>query len=85
MDESTGTYGLMAEFPTPEALLAAAREAQGAGYRRLDAYSPMPVHGLAAALGFCRTNLPIVTFAGAVLGGIVGYGLRTGSTWSSTP
>ena len=48
-------HGLMAEFDTPEALLAAGRAAREAGYRDMDAYTPMPVEGLAEAIGF-RSN-----------------------------
>ena len=40
-------YGLMAEFETPETLIAAARHVRDAGYTRMDAYSPYPVEGLA--------------------------------------
>ncbi|MFB3817137.1 MAG: DUF3341 domain-containing protein [Candidatus Methylomirabilales bacterium] len=45
-------YGLMAEFDSAEELLAAARQAHAAGFRRMDAYSPFPVEGLAEAIGF---------------------------------
>ena len=48
-------YGLMAEFDEPELCSIAARAARTAGYREMDAYSPMPVEGLAEAIGFRRT------------------------------
>ena len=51
MKSEPGTYGLMAEFAEPEAVVAAARRAHQEGYRCLDAYSPFPVEGLADALG----------------------------------
>ena len=69
-------HGLMAEFERPEELLAAAKKAYAEGYRRMDAYSPLPIHGLAAAIGFTRTNLPIGTFLCGLLGGLCGYGLQ---------
>jgi hypothetical protein len=50
-------YGVVAEFATPEALLEAARIARGQGYRKLDSYTPFPVHGLDEALGLRRSNL----------------------------
>jgi len=42
-----GIYGAMAEFETPEDLIDAAERAYADGYRRMDAYAPMPVEGLA--------------------------------------
>ena len=51
-------YGLMAEFETPEAVLEAAHKTHDAGYRRIDAFSPIPVEGLAEAVGFDWTILP---------------------------
>jgi hypothetical protein len=36
-------YGLLGEFETPEALVAAARAARRAGYRALDAFTPFPL------------------------------------------
>jgi len=61
-------YGLLAEFESPEALLAAAKRTYEAGYRKLDAYSPFPIHGLAEAIGFHRNGLPLVVFVGGLIG-----------------
>jgi hypothetical protein len=36
-------FGLMAEFDNPTALVAAANAAREEGYRRMDAYSPIPI------------------------------------------
>ena len=49
--KSKGLHGVMAEFGGPEELLDAARKAYGAGYRTVEAYSPIPIHGLAEAIG----------------------------------
>ena len=73
-EEST-QYGLLAEFESPDALLAAAKATFAAGYRKIDAYSPMPVHGLGEAIGFPRTRLPWLVFAFGLLGAITGYSL----------
>lgn len=70
------TYGLMAEFATPEQLLEAARQTHDAGYRRIDAFAPFPIEGLAHALGFHRTRLPLVVLIGGLVGGIGGYFLQ---------
>lgn len=68
-------YGMMAEFETPEQVLDAARRARDAGYRRIDAYSPIPVEGLAEAVGFDWTGLPIMVLLGGLAGGCLGFGM----------
>ena len=45
-------FGLLAEFDTPEELLAAAEKVRDAGFKKADAYAPFPVHGLTEAMGF---------------------------------
>src|SRR5580704_12642600 len=69
-------YGLLAEFESPEALLAAANKTQAAGYKRVDAFTPMPVEGLADAVGFHRTSLPLVVLIGGILGGLTGFAMQ---------
>jgi hypothetical protein len=68
-------YGLMAEFETPEKVLEAALRTHAAGYRRIDAFTPIPVEGLAEAVGFDWTSLPMVVFFGGLLGGSTGFGM----------
>ena len=69
-------YGLMAEFETPEALLAAARKAHEAGYSSMDAFTPLPVEGLSEAVGFHSTRLPLIVLIGGILGGLGGFFLQ---------
>ena len=69
-------HGLMAEFDNPDRLLTAAGRSHAAGYRRMDAYSPLPIHGLAEALGMPRTRLPYLVFACGLIGALAGYGLQ---------
>ncbi|MGH8069678.1 MAG: DUF3341 domain-containing protein [Candidatus Entotheonellia bacterium] len=66
----------MAEFDTSEDLLEAAHRAHAEGYRRMDAYSPFPVAGLAEAIGFHRTRIPLVVLLGGIAGGLGGYLLQ---------
>jgi hypothetical protein len=64
-------YGLLAEFDSPEGLLAAAREAQNAGYRRLDAFTPFPVEGLSQVLRLPRPRISWVGLIGGLSGAAV--------------
>jgi hypothetical protein len=68
-------YGLLAEFRTPEELVHAAQRANEAGYQRMDAYSPMPIHGLFEALGRRHTWMPQIVLGGGLFGCIGGYAL----------
>ena len=68
-------HGLMAEFGTPDELLAATQKAAAAGYSRVEAYSPIPVEGVSEALGF-HTRLPLIVLIAGVLGAMFGFGLQ---------
>jgi Protein of unknown function (DUF3341) len=69
-------YGMMAEFETPTALLEAARRTYQAGYRKMDAYSPFPIEGLAEEIGFHHDEVPLVVLICAIIGGLSGYLLQ---------
>lgn len=75
-----GIFGLMAEFDSPTALVAATEKARLAGYREMDAYSPIPIEELNDALGLKRTRLPRLVLLGGLLGGLGGFGLEA---WAS--
>ena len=66
-------YGLLAAFDTPEDLLRATKKARQAGYRQMDAYSPIPVEGLAKELGRRKTAMPLIVLLGGIAGGTGGY------------
>ncbi len=66
-------YGLLAEFETPQELLAAAQRTHDAGYKKIDAFSPLPIEGLAEAVGFHGTILPVIVFIGGLVGGLTGF------------
>lgn len=59
----TKLVGLLAEFEQQSSLLSAANHVREAGYKKTDAYSPFPVHGLDPALGIPRTKLPFMVLA----------------------
>jgi hypothetical protein len=69
-------YGLLAEYASADALVSAASAVRRAGYTRFDAYSPLPIAGLAEAIGVRRSLLPFLVLAGGICGGLVGYGLQ---------
>ena len=71
----TGVYGLLVEFDTPEAVLAAAKRVAAEGYRKIDAYTPFPVHGLDAAIG-AKTYLSWLIFGGGLAGAFTGFGMQ---------
>ena len=66
----------MAEFKSAAALLDAARRALPGGYRHIDAFSPIPVHGLAEAIGKADRKVQMAVLAGGPRG--PGVRLRPG-------
>lgn len=62
-------YGILAEFDSPETLKSAAKQARDAGYRRLDAFTPFPVEGLARILRLPQPNISWVGLLGGLAGG----------------
>src|SRR5258708_20711128 len=75
-----GLYGLMAEFEHPEELVKAAQRTYDSGYRKIDAYSPMPVEGLAEAIGFHRNAVSKLVLGAGLTGCIGGFCLFYRST-----
>jgi hypothetical protein len=69
-------YGMLAEFTDPEDLIVAAKRAHAEGYRSMDAYTPFPVHGLADAIGFRRTRLPVIVLCGGITGAVAGFSMQ---------
>jgi hypothetical protein len=66
-------YGIIAEFEEAEELIRAARAAKDAGYKRMEGYSPFPVHGLSEAIGFKDNRVPWIVFLSGLAGGCGGY------------
>jgi hypothetical protein len=73
---AAASFGLIAEYDTPEQVLVAAEAARKAGYTRMDAYTPHPVEGLDDALGLAPTNLGFVVLAMGLFGAAAGYFLQ---------
>ena len=68
-------FGLLAEFPDGERLLGAIQETRAAGFTRLEAYTPLPMHEVWEAIGH-KSRLPLLVLCGGILGALVGYGLQ---------
>lgn len=65
--------GVVAEYDSPQALVAAAHAMRVHGYERLDAFTPFEVEGLDELLEVRRTRLPFVVLLAGLLGGALGY------------
>ena len=67
-------YGLMAEFePAGAAAGGGASGRTRQGYRNMDAYTPMPVEGLAEAIGFRSTLVQRIVLVAGLLGATGGF------------
>jgi hypothetical protein len=74
--EDRQVVGVLAEFPNPGVLLAAARSVRDEGYRRFDTYSPFPIHGMDKAMGLGNSKLGYLVFVGGLAGAGLGYWLQ---------
>lgn len=70
------TFGLMAEFETPQALLDATMQVTAAGYKQTDAYSPFPIHGLFEALRIKEHKIQPMILVGGICGLAAGASLE---------
>jgi len=73
MTAKPAIYGLLAEFADATSLVQAANSARQEGYVKMDAYTPFPVEGLAEALGFRRTSVPLIILLGGLAGCFGGF------------
>ena len=73
MTPPSKTYGILAEFGDPEALVAATRTTHAAGYKHIEAYTPFPMDDLNDALELDRTPIPLLTLLAGLSGAAGGY------------
>jgi hypothetical protein len=69
-------YGLLAEFPSADALCAAARHVRANGYTRVEAYAPFAIDGLDDIVGADKGWIAPLTLLGGILGGAGTYFLQ---------
>lgn len=75
LSELPAIHGAMGEFDTPEELVEACERAYAEGFRRMDAYAPMPVTGLAEAIGYKKNKVALCVLIGGIFGACGGFGL----------
>ena len=75
MDARKPIYGLMAEFPDVTSLVAAARRTWAEGYRKVDAFSPFPIHELFDVLHAHDRRVSLLVLMGGIVGACAGFGL----------
>jgi hypothetical protein len=65
----------VAEFSTPQGLLAGTTKMREAGYKNLDTHTPFPIHGIEEALGLKRPKIPLIVLMGAIAGACIAYSM----------
>lgn len=71
MSESN-LFGVLAEFSTPADLYHACEKVRDAGYKKWDAHTPFPVHGLEEAMGAPASKVPWIVLCGGLTGASLG-------------
>lgn len=69
-------YGVLAQFETPRDIFHACENVRDAGFKKWDAHTPFPVHGLDGAMGLRRSKLPFIVLVMALTGAALAFGLQ---------
>lgn len=73
----TYNKGIAAIFETEAGILKAANRTREAGFKKFDAITPYPVHGMEEACDIKRSWIPYVCFVAGIVGALAGLAL----TW----
>ena len=65
-------YGISATFNSAKDIFEAAGKVREKGYTNWECYTPIPIHGLDAQMGYSRSKVPCFTLAGGVTGFFTG-------------
>lgn len=76
LEGTSRVWGLLAEYDSVDAILAAAEKVRDAGFSRWDTHVPFVIHGLDSAMGIRATRLPWLVFAAGLAGAAAGLGLQ---------
>jgi hypothetical protein len=68
---------VLAEFATPDALVAATTKMREAGFQGMDTYSPYPLHGGSEALGLPPSKVPLIALGGGLTGLVTALSMQT--------
>jgi len=68
-------FGVLAEYGSGEALLAAIERAKQDGFTKMEAYTPLPMHEVSHALGH-ENDLPKYVLGGGIVGALTGFGMQ---------
>lgn len=68
MAEKTTIHGMVADFDSPDTLMDAIKAARKAGYSKMEAYTPFPIHGIDDALGARPSILGYMVLCGSAFG-----------------
>ncbi len=69
-------HGVVAYYDDVDGIMKASRKIRDAGYKKWDAYTPFPVHGIDDAMGTKQTILPWLVLGMGLTGLVVGLGLQ---------
>jgi hypothetical protein len=69
-------YGMLAEFETPEALIAATKQARAEGYRDLDTFTPFPVYELNSILQLRDRRVLWLGLFGGIFGFTLAFAMQ---------
>lgn len=76
MSKTPAFHGLLAEFPSEQALKVGIEQVRAAGYRDIDAFSPYQSEELDEALGGPKSKVARVILVCGILGGAAAYYLQ---------
>lgn len=66
-------FGVLAEFASPAKLYSGCEQIRDAGYKKWDAYTPFPVHGLERAMGIPNSKVPWISLVLGLTGASSGF------------
>lgn len=73
--------GVVGIYSDPDQLMQVARKFKDSRVKKMDAFTPFPVHGMEDAIGIPRSKIPWVTFIAGLTGLSIGFALQT---WVAT-